>query len=99
MAAAACICSLQDTEELEVVVCGSCCEHPYLPKSAAEAVSLCRYEKVSKHHSWDANWLFTSSCLFQLQRHADHHLHAAKPYQVSTGCQTLLPVPWSVVPG
>eukprot|EP00891_Asterochloris_glomerata_P008087 jgi/Astpho2/8087/Aster-03031 len=41
-----------------------------------------RYEKVSKHHSWDANWLFTSSCLFQLQRHADHHLHAAKPYQI-----------------
>ena len=97
MAAAACICSLKNIEDFNFMVCGTCRKHPPLPTSAAEAVLLCRYEKVSKHHSWDANWLFTSSCLFQLQRHADHHLHAAKPYQVSKGCRSPLPAPQPVV--
>ena len=40
----------------------------------------CRWEKVSVHHSWNANWLFTNSVTFSLQRHSDHHAHAHKPY-------------------
>ncbi|DBB09903.1 TPA: hypothetical protein ACH3X3_001510 [Trebouxia sp. C0006] len=41
-----------------------------------------RYEGVKAEHSWNANWLFTNSCMFQLPLHSDHHLHGAKPYQV-----------------
>lgn len=42
----------------------------------------CRYERVTIHHSWNANWLFTNSVIFSLQRHSDHHENAYKPYQV-----------------
>lgn len=41
-----------------------------------------RYEGVKVEHSWNANWLFTNSCMFQLPLHSDHHLHGAKPYQI-----------------
>ncbi|KAK9811874.1 hypothetical protein WJX72_011589 [[Myrmecia] bisecta] len=41
-----------------------------------------RYEKVSVHHSWNANWLFTNSVIFRLQRHADHHLDGSKSFQL-----------------
>ena len=41
----------------------------------------CRYEGVRAAHSWNANWLFTNSCMFQLPLHSDHHMHGAKPYQ------------------
>lgn len=44
--------------------------------------SECRYETVKADHSWNAKWLFTNSCMFQLPLHSDHHLHGAKPYQV-----------------
>lgn len=43
---------------------------------------LCRFEKISVFHSWNANWLFTNSIIFSLQRHSDHHENAHKPYQV-----------------
>ena len=42
---------------------------------------MCRYENVRADHSWNANWLFTNSCMFQLPLHSDHHMHGAKPYQ------------------
>lgn len=45
----------------------------------------CRYERCAHRHSWNANWLFTNSVIFRLQRHSDHHAHADKPYQVR-GC-------------
>jgi alkane 1-monooxygenase len=41
-----------------------------------------RYERVTPLHSWNANELLSNCFLFQLQRHSDHHAHAAKPYQV-----------------
>ena len=42
-----------------------------------------RWEKVQAKHSWNANWIATSAITFRLQRHADHHLLASKPYQVA----------------
>lgn len=40
-----------------------------------------RYERVSHHHSWNANYLLSNLLLFQLQRHSDHHAHARRRYQ------------------
>lgn len=40
-----------------------------------------RFEKVAAKHSWEANWMATSSVTFRLQRHAHHHLSASTPYQ------------------
>ncbi|KAK9837326.1 hypothetical protein WJX81_006410 [Elliptochloris bilobata] len=39
------------------------------------------YVRQDVQHSWNANWLFSNACLFRLQRHSDHHAHAARPYQ------------------
>lgn len=41
-----------------------------------------RYEKVNPLHSWNSNHVISNFFLFQLQRHSDHHAHAARPYQV-----------------
>ena len=41
-----------------------------------------KYEKVNPSHSWNANHLLSNFFLFQLQRHYDHHVHAARRYQV-----------------
>ena len=41
-----------------------------------------KYERVSAAHSWDSNHLLSGLFLLQLPRHADHHLHANRPYQV-----------------
>ncbi|GAB4814513.1 hypothetical protein N2152v2_001559 [Parachlorella kessleri] len=40
-----------------------------------------RYERVGPRHSWTAGHLFTNAHVFRLQRHADHHEFARKPYQ------------------
>lgn len=40
------------------------------------------YEKVNPKHSWNANFILSNYLLFQLQRHADHHLYATKDYQL-----------------
>ena len=40
------------------------------------------FEEVGAQPSWDTNWLFTNLLLINLQRHADHHLYARRPYQV-----------------
>jgi len=39
------------------------------------------YAAVDASHSWDAPQFASNYLLFKLQRHADHHLHAIKPYQ------------------
>ncbi len=49
-----------------------------LRKEISEGV----YEKVNPNHSWNANFIYSNYLLFQLQRHADHHLFATKNYQV-----------------
>lgn len=41
-----------------------------------------RYERVNPLHSWNANPLLSNFYLFQLQRHADHHAHSNRRYQV-----------------
>lgn len=38
------------------------------------------YERVRPRHSWNANFLVTNGWLFNLQRHADHHANASRPY-------------------
>ncbi len=40
------------------------------------------YEKVSAQHSWNASHWLSNMILFQLQRHSDHHVHGARPYQL-----------------
>lgn len=41
-----------------------------------------KYERVNPLHSWNSNHRVSNFFLFQLQRHSDHHAHAARPYQV-----------------
>jgi alkane 1-monooxygenase len=39
-----------------------------------------KLERVTKEHSWNANYLMTNAVILRLQRHADHHMNANKPY-------------------
>ena len=39
-----------------------------------------RWEKISPRHSWSADWKFTNWMFFKMQRHADHHAMATRPY-------------------
>jgi alkane 1-monooxygenase len=39
-----------------------------------------RYERVGSAHSWNASNRLTNWYLFNLQRHADHHIAASRPY-------------------
>ncbi len=36
--------------------------------------------RVQPHHSWNSTFRFTNWYLFNLQRHADHHAWASRPY-------------------
>jgi len=38
-------------------------------------------EACRPHHSWNSNHMVTNWMLFHLQRHSDHHAHAARRYQ------------------
>ncbi|BCB89322.1 hypothetical protein Psuf_066350 [Phytohabitans suffuscus] len=40
-----------------------------------------RYERVDPCHSWNSDRVVTNVCLFQLQRHSDHHLNPLRRYQ------------------
>ncbi|MCO4743291.1 MAG: alkane 1-monooxygenase [Proteobacteria bacterium] len=39
-----------------------------------------KYERVRPEHSWNANFQVSNGWLFNLQRHADHHANASRPY-------------------
>ena len=39
------------------------------------------YERCQPRHSWNSNHVASNWMLFHLQRHADHHAHAARRYQ------------------
>jgi Fatty acid desaturase len=39
-----------------------------------------KFERAAVQHSWNANQWFSNAVLLRLQRHTDHHMHAAKPY-------------------
>lgn len=41
-----------------------------------------QYERVNPLHSWNTSYRISNFFLFQLQRHSDHHYHAAKRYPV-----------------
>lgn len=43
-------------------------------------VATGRYEPIAARHSWDASERLTGWLLFNLQRHADHHLRAGVAY-------------------
>ena len=40
------------------------------------------YEPQAAKHSWNANHRISNASLFNLPRHADHHLHAGRRYQI-----------------
>lgn len=40
-----------------------------------------KLEACRPHHSWNSNHVATNLILFHLQRHSDHHAHAARRYQ------------------
>jgi len=37
------------------------------------------YESITYNHSWNA---YSTTLLFRIQRHSDHHAHAYRPYQI-----------------
>ncbi|TNE91688.1 MAG: alkane 1-monooxygenase [Deltaproteobacteria bacterium] len=39
-----------------------------------------RYERVQPRHSWNTNHRVSNWLLYNLQRHADHHANASRPY-------------------
>ncbi len=44
------------------------------------------YERPSLHHAWNTDYWLSSVILLQLERHADHHVHASRPF---SGLQTV----------
>jgi alkane 1-monooxygenase len=38
------------------------------------------YEKVQAQHTWNSGYCLSNWLLYNLQRHADHHANAARPY-------------------
>lgn len=40
-----------------------------------------RYERCQPHHSWNANYIFSNTVLFHLERHSDHHANPTRRYQ------------------
>ncbi|PWY55896.1 alkane 1-monooxygenase [Legionella qingyii] len=46
------------------------------------------YENVSIQHSWNASHWLSNMLLFHLQRHSDHHVHGARPYQLLRHIET-----------
>lgn len=47
---------------------------------ARQALPSGRYERVTVMHSWSSDMRLTNWFLLNLQRHADHHVNAARPY-------------------
>ena len=45
-----------------------------------EEIEPGRYERVAPKHSWNSTQWLTNAFLFNLQRHADHHAYASRPY-------------------
>lgn len=63
-----------------------------------------RYERCGPQHSWNSSRRLSNLLLYQLERHADHHAHPLRPYQVlrhfdhspqlPAGYAALIPVAW-----
>jgi alkane 1-monooxygenase len=64
-----------------------------------------RYEKVEPRHSWNSTSLVSNICLFQLQRHSDHHANPTRRFQalrdfddapqLRWGYATMIPIAWA----
>jgi alkane 1-monooxygenase len=64
-----------------------------------------RYEKVEPRHSWNSTSLVSNICLYQLQRHSDHHANPTRRYhalrsfddapQLPWGYATMIPIAWA----
>lgn len=52
-------------------------EHYGLVRAVSNAGRL---ERVDARHSWNAAERLSNACLFNLQRHADHHANPSRPY-------------------
>ena len=52
-------------------------EHYGLVRAVSNAGRL---ERVDARHSWNASERLSNACLFNLQRHADHHANPNRPY-------------------
>jgi alkane 1-monooxygenase len=61
-------------------------EHYGLERSVIQVLASGEkiYEPVSSWHSWNSSHRLTNYVLFKLQRHADHHKHASRPYHLLT---------------
>lgn len=46
-----------------------------------------RYERVHTRHSWTAAYKLSNWLYYNAQRHADHHITAARPYPVLQHCR------------
>ncbi|MEP6747935.1 MAG: alkane 1-monooxygenase [Bacteroidota bacterium] len=40
-----------------------------------------KFEKIAEHHSWNSGYAQQAFNLFQLENHADHHMHPSHPYE------------------
>jgi len=56
------------------------------------------YEPVSAIHAWEAPYLASSWFMLNLQRHADHHMRAARPYHL-LDCERSAPTLPASLPG
>ncbi len=55
-------------------------EHYALSRRAVGPEGSRVYERTTPWHSWNASERLTNWLLFHLQRHADHHHHASRPF-------------------
>ena len=63
-----------------------------------------RYERCQPKHSWNSSRRLSNWLLYQLERHADHHAHPLRPYQLlrhfddspqlPAGYAALVPLTW-----
>lgn len=53
-----------------------------------------RFERVAAKHSWDDDHRLTNWLLYNLPRHADHHLRPGERYQVLTVPEGVPKLPW-----
>jgi alkane 1-monooxygenase len=63
-----------------------------------------RYERCAPQHSWNSSRRLSNWLLYQLERHADHHAHPLRPYQLlrhfedspqlPAGYAALVPLTW-----
>lgn len=55
-------------------------QHYGLRRNVVSEEDATVFEPVGVHHSWDCSNVLSNVFLFELGRHADHHLSGSKPY-------------------